>query len=160
MKGTSYVYLYDVQVSTCFVDECEDYTTVLVKLVFFGRVEGFKMEQRAATKFSVKLKKTGNEMFVMLKSAYGEECLSRTSVSECHKRFKEGRESLQDDQRKGRPLTSTREESTEVIQKCLAEDRNLSVRILEEMTGINRETVSKMYVCLLWHTKIGIRIEN
>jgi hypothetical protein len=47
------------------------------------------MEQRAATKFCVKLKKTDTETFEMLKSVYSEDCLSRTSVSEWHKRFKE-----------------------------------------------------------------------
>jgi transposase len=75
-----------------------------------------------ASKFYVKLKKTATEMFKMLKSAYGEECLSRKSVFEWHKRYKEGRELLQDDERKGRPSTSRTEESTEVIQKCLDED--------------------------------------
>jgi hypothetical protein len=57
-----------------------------------------------------------------------------------------GRESLQDDERKSRPPTFRTEESTEVIQKCLAEDRTLSVRMLEEMKGINRETVRKILV--------------
>jgi hypothetical protein len=33
---------------------------------------------------------------------------------------------------KASPSTSRREESTEVVQKCLAEDRTLSVRMLEE----------------------------
>jgi hypothetical protein len=49
-----------VQVSTCLVDEYEDYNC-------FGEVsvEGFKMEQRAATKFCVKLKKTATETFEM-----------------------------------------------------------------------------------------------
>jgi hypothetical protein len=42
------------------------------------------MEQRAAIKFYVKLKKTATETFEMLKSAYGEECLSGTSVFEWH----------------------------------------------------------------------------
>jgi hypothetical protein len=42
-------------------------TIVLLKL-FFRRVEGFKMEQRAANKFCVKLKKTATETFEMLKS--------------------------------------------------------------------------------------------
>jgi transposase len=65
-------------------------------------------------------------------------------VFKWHKRFKEGRESLEDDDQKGRPSTSRTEESTEVIEKCLAEDRTLSVRMLEEMTGINRETVRKI----------------
>jgi hypothetical protein len=35
------------------------------------------MEQRAAIKFCVKLKKTATETFEMLKSPYGEECLLR-----------------------------------------------------------------------------------
>jgi hypothetical protein len=61
--------------------------------------------------------------------------------------FKEGeRESLQDDELKGRPSTSRTEESTEVIQKCLAEDRTLSIRTLEGMTGINSETLLKILV--------------
>jgi hypothetical protein len=55
------------------------------------------MEQSAATMVCVKLKKTATETFEMLKSAYGEECLSRTSVFEWHKRYKNGQESLQDD---------------------------------------------------------------
>jgi hypothetical protein len=58
----------------------------------------------------------------MSKSAYGEECLSRTCVFKWHKRFKEGQGSLQDDGQKGHPSTSRTEESTEVIQKCLAEE--------------------------------------
>jgi hypothetical protein len=58
------------------------------------------MERRAAIKFCVKLKKTATGTFEMLKSAYGEECLSRTSVFEWRERFKEGRESLEDDEGK------------------------------------------------------------
>jgi hypothetical protein len=54
---------------------------VLVELVFC-RVEGYKMEQRTAINFCVKLKKTGTETLELLKSAYGEECLSRRSVFE------------------------------------------------------------------------------
>jgi hypothetical protein len=73
------------------------------------------MEERAAIRFCVKLNKTATKTFEMLKSAYGEECLLRTSVFECHKRFKERRQSLQDDVQKGSPSTSTTE-STEVIQ--------------------------------------------
>jgi hypothetical protein len=48
------------------------------------------MEQSVAIKFYVELKKTATETFEMLKRAYGEEFLLRTSVSEWHKRFKEG----------------------------------------------------------------------
>jgi hypothetical protein len=65
---------------------------VLVKLVFH-RVEGFKMEQRPVIKFCVKSKKRDIETFEMLKSAFGEEFLSRTSVIEWYKRLEEGGES-------------------------------------------------------------------
>jgi hypothetical protein len=47
------------------------------------------MEQRAVIKFCIKLKKTAIETFEMFKSVYSEECLSRTSVSEWHKRHTE-----------------------------------------------------------------------
>jgi transposase len=74
------------------------------------------MEQRATIKFCVKLKKRATETFEMLRNAYGEESLSRTTVFEWHKMFKEGRESLQDGERKGRPSNSRTEELTEVIK--------------------------------------------
>jgi hypothetical protein len=50
------------------------------------------MEQRAAIKFCVKLKKTATETFEMLKNTYGEACLSRTSMFEWHKRYIEVQE--------------------------------------------------------------------
>jgi hypothetical protein len=64
-------------------------------------------------------------------------------VFEWHKKFKEVQKSLLDDEWEGRPSTS-RTELTEVIQKFLAEDQTSSVRMLEEMTGINKETVRKI----------------
>jgi hypothetical protein len=75
-----------VQISTCLVDAYEDYNCV-GEVSFFRHVGGFEMEQRAAIKFCVKLKKTATETFDVLKIAYGVECLSRTSVSEWHKRY-------------------------------------------------------------------------
>jgi DNA-binding transcriptional regulator YhcF (GntR family) len=45
----------------------------------------------------------------------------------------------------------------EVIHNCLAEDRSLSVRMLEEMTGINRETVRKILVEDLKKKKVCAR---
>jgi hypothetical protein len=83
------VYLYDVQVSTCLVDPYEDYNC-FGEVSFFFCFKGFKMKQRAEIKFCVILKKTATETFEMLKSAYGEECLSRTSVSDRYKRLKAG----------------------------------------------------------------------
>jgi hypothetical protein len=56
-----------------------------------------------------------------------------------HRKLKEGRRSLQDAERRGRFSAFRTQESMEVIQ-------TLSVRPLEEMTGINRGTVRKILI--------------
>ncbi|KAL4149442.1 hypothetical protein QTP88_003392 [Uroleucon formosanum] len=43
----------------------------------------------------------------MLQNAYGDQCLGRTQCYDWFKRFKDGRESVDDDPRSGRPSTST-----------------------------------------------------
>jgi transposase len=64
------------------------------------------MEQRVNIKFCVKLGKTPTETYEMLRTVYGDEALSRSSVLEWFKRFRDGREDLQDEPRSGRPSTS------------------------------------------------------
>ena len=41
-------------------------------------------------------------MYGMLQTAFGASCMNQASVFEWHKRFKEGRESVRDDERCGR----------------------------------------------------------
>ena len=38
-------------------------------------------------------------MYGMLQNAFGASCMNRSSVFECHKRFKKGRETVRDDER-------------------------------------------------------------
>ena len=45
----------------------------------------------------------------MLHTAFGASCMNRASVSEWHKRFKESRESMRDDERCGRSKVNTPE---------------------------------------------------
>ena len=60
------------------------------------------LEERYAIKFCFKLGKTATETYGMLQTAYGPSCMNRSSVFQWHKRFKEGRESVRDDERCGR----------------------------------------------------------
>ena len=60
------------------------------------------LEERYAIKFCFKLGKNTTETYGMLQTAFGESCMNRASVFEWHKRFKEGRESVRDDERCGR----------------------------------------------------------
>ena len=48
------------------------------------------------------LKKNATETYAMLQTAFQPSCMNRTSVFEGHYRFKEGRESVRDDERCGR----------------------------------------------------------
>ena len=50
------------------------------------------LEQRYAIKFCVKLGKTATETLGMIRDAYGDAAISRSTVFEWHKLFREGRE--------------------------------------------------------------------
>ena len=60
------------------------------------------LEERYAIKFCLKLGKNATETYGMLRTAFEQSCMNRASVFEWHKRFKEGRESMRDDERCGR----------------------------------------------------------
>ena len=58
------------------------------------------LEERYAIKFSFELgKNDATETYEMLQAAFRPSCMNRASVFEWHKRFKEGRESVRDDER-------------------------------------------------------------
>ena len=57
------------------------------------------LEKRYAIKFCFKLGKNATETYEMLQTAFRPSCMNRASVFEWHKRFKEDRESLRDDER-------------------------------------------------------------
>ena len=60
------------------------------------------LEERYAIEFCVKLGKNATETYGMLRTAFGASFMNRASVFEWYKRFKEGRESVRDDERCGR----------------------------------------------------------
>ena len=60
------------------------------------------LEEWYAIKFYFKLAKNATETYGMLQTAFRPSCMNWASVFERHKRFKEGRESVRDDERCGR----------------------------------------------------------
>ena len=60
------------------------------------------LEERYAIKFRFKLGINATETYGMLQAAFGVSCMNRASVFEWYKRFKEGRETMRDDERCGR----------------------------------------------------------
>ena len=66
------------------------------------KMQSDTLEEQYAIKFCFKLGKNASETYGLLQTAYGASCMNRASVFEWHKRFKEGRQSVKDDERCGR----------------------------------------------------------
>ena len=77
---------------------------------WISKMQSGREEDRYAIKFCFKLGKNAPEMYGMLQTAFRPSCMNRASVFEWHKRFKEGRESVKDDERCGRSKKVNRPE--------------------------------------------------
>ena len=66
----------------------------------YGREDN--LEARYAIKFCVKLGKSATEACEMLTTANGPSFMSKATVYRSHRRFREGREQMRDDERSGR----------------------------------------------------------
>jgi hypothetical protein len=98
-----------------------------------------KLEQRENFKFYVKLGKSEAETFEMIQRAYGNEAMSRTRCFEWHAFFKRGRTSLEDDERSGRPSTSSTPTNVVTILQLMHEDRRKPFRTLLQSSMCHTE---------------------
>ena len=69
---------------------------------WISKMQSDTLEERYVIKFCFKLGNNARETYEMLQTAFGESFMNRASVFEWHKRFKEGRESVRDEERCGR----------------------------------------------------------
>ena len=99
------------------------------------------VEQRINLKILVRLRKTPTEALKLLQEVYGNHTMSRTRLFEWHKRFKEGREEVEEDHRSGRPSTSKTDENVERVRQKMRSDRRLTARMIADKLGMNSERV-------------------
>ena len=69
-------------------------------------MEKRNLKQHCAIKFCIELNENATETYEKLKRVYGEHALSRAQVYRWHKAFLDGRESVENEPRSGRPCTS------------------------------------------------------
>ena len=67
----------------------------------------------------------------MIQKAFGDDAMSAAQIKVWHKRFKDGRESVESDPRSGRPATSRTPENVERGQAAINKDWQLTGRELE-----------------------------
>ncbi|KAG5335161.1 SETMR methyltransferase, partial [Acromyrmex heyeri] len=71
-----------------------------------------------------------------------------------HKRFLEGRETLEDDKKSGRPILVRTPEMIEKVRDFVANDRNTSLKMMEEALNISREMIRTILHEDLGKTKV------
>ena len=74
-----------------------------------------------------------------------------------HSLFKQGRDSLEDDPRPGRPIEVTTPELIQKIEKLISEDARLKKKQLVEMVGVSDTTIFKILHDHLAMTKVSVR---
>jgi [histone H3]-lysine36 N-dimethyltransferase SETMAR len=97
-------------------------------------------EQRLNIKFCQRLGKTPVETFEMLYRVYGQDTSSRATVFRWHRRFKQRRESVNDNDRTGRPATARTDVNIKAVQDTVRKDRRQTVREIAEIVGISYGT--------------------
>ncbi|XP_062577987.1 protein GVQW3-like [Saccostrea cucullata] len=121
-----------------------------------------RVEQRAVLKFCVDIGKTPTETHKFLKQS-GKHCkVSRSLVFKWHKRFSDGRDSLHDDTREGRPSFRDCNAVKEEVRDVIDSDRRLTVREIAGKCGISKTTVHEILsgdlnmsrVCARWVPRI------
>jgi len=88
----------------------------------------------------------------------GEQTVDRSTVSRWATRFRKGRVTINDDQRPGRPKTSTDEGSVKPVADFLAQDLQATCEEISQATGISPTSVfriltkdlQKRKICVQW----------
>ncbi|KFM67584.1 hypothetical protein X975_10689, partial [Stegodyphus mimosarum] len=102
------------------------------------------VEQRINIKFCVPLEKSATETFEMLKHVYRSETLSRMQAFECRRRFREGRESAEDDECCRHPVISRTNENIKKVSAAVCANRQQTIYQIAESVGISEATCQRI----------------
>ena len=105
----------------------------------FGRED--TLEERYAIKFCFKLVKHATETYGMLQTAFRPSCMKQVSVFEWYKRFKEGKESLRDNERCGRSKQVRTPKLIGQIKNLMDKDRRVSIETISAQFDVSVGTV-------------------
>lgn len=87
-----------------------------------------------------------------LKSGFGDEAPSKTTVYDWFNEFKRGRRSLKDEPREGRPISAVTPENIDAVQKMIEEDRHVTYFEIEAYLSISAPSIHTIL-----HDKLAVR---
>ncbi|UYV64676.1 hypothetical protein LAZ67_3001635 [Cordylochernes scorpioides] len=105
-----------------------------------------KMDQRTCIKFCVKNEIKCSNAFRMLTVAYLEATLDRSNAYRWYKLFSEGQEDVNDEERAGRPSTSTTDEKINEVEKMILAIRRIIVREVAEDLNISIGSCPSIFI--------------
>jgi hypothetical protein len=80
----------------------------------------------------------------MLQEAFGDNAMNQSKTFVWYKRFKDGRSSVDDDERSGRPSTSTTPENVANVREAILADRRQTIHDICEIVGLSYGTVQRI----------------
>ena len=101
-------------------------------------------EQRVYCKIRAQLEFPPTEIHADLQKVYGNGALKYATVCKWVRRFNDGRESIENDPRVGRPVSVLTEKNVATVKKIIEEDARYTVQEIEELSGIHSSSVLKM----------------
>jgi len=101
-------------------------------------------EQRINMQFCFKLQKSAKETHEMLKLVYGDAAVTTKTVYRWFERFRNGCESVEDEERSGHPSTSKTQESVERVSEMIRSNRQLTIREISEDLNISYGSVQNI----------------
>ena len=79
----------------------------------------------------------------LMRQVYRDNCLSRAQIFRWYARFKSGLETIEDEARPGRPFSVHNEGLIAEVRKRIQEERCVTVRMMADEFGVNREMIIK-----------------
>lgn len=120
-------------------------------------MENSKLEVRANVKFLTKLGWEKKEIIKAVDKVYGDDAPSSRTIYRWIAQFADGREAIEDDDRSGRPSTSTNDKKVDEVRELLEEDRRISVKVIAKTLNISVGSVETILKDRLGLSKLSAR---
>ena len=114
-------------------------------------------EIRANVKFLTRLNWKPVKIIETLQQVYGDSAPCRAVVYDWVKRFKEGREQLEDDSREGRPSTPKNQENIRLVQNLVEKDKRVTIDEISNAISISHKFTFSILTKNLCMIKLSAR---
>jgi len=101
-------------------------------------------EQNINIKFCFKLQKSAKETHEVLKLVYGDAAVTMKTGFKWFERFLNGCESVEDEERSGRPSTSKTQENVERVSEIIRSNRRMTIREISEDLNVSYGSVQNI----------------